>query len=689
MSAAADQILAIDCGTQSLRALVVDPRGEIVAKVRVPYEPYVSPQPGWAEQDPEVWWRALGEASRRVLADPAVRPAALAGVALTTQRASIVVVDAAGDPVRPAIVWLDQRRTGGLRPVGGATGLAFRALGVRETVAAFQADAEVNWIRRYQPEVWARTAGYLFVSGFLTRRLVGRSVDSVGCQVGYVPFDYKRLAWSAPGDWKWTVAPIDPAMLPQLIPPGGRLGEISAAAAEATGIPAGLPLIAAAADQACEVLGAGALDPTVGALSYGTTATINTTQVRYVEAIPLVPPYPAALPGAYNLELTVTRGFWMVEWFKREFGDREVARAAGAGVEPEVLFDDLVRAVPPGSMGLTLQPFWSPGIRIPGPEAKGAIIGWGDVHTRAHLYRAILEGLAYALREGAERTEQRTKVKIRELRVSGGGSQSPAAVQLTADVFGLPTGRPHTYETAGLGAAIVAAVGLGIHPTFEAAVGAMTRVAEVRDPDPATPRALRRALSQRLSADVSGAQADLRCDPPDHRLPADGLRLGGFRLGWARFGGRRRWGGGRRCGRVDRGTRCVRVLDDDRLGAGEEEAELEVALDPLDDVAIDPGQAVLDRTAVGRLHEHQLDMVEEDERAGRPGERASRVEAGHRRHPAGHEVRPADQHDVVPGRVDDDRGVGRRHDHEQIVGRDADPGARDPAIGGDPSSGAR
>ena len=484
----ADHVLAIDCGTQSLRALVVDPAGRIVARARVPYPPYVSPQPGWAEQDPEVWWRALGDACRRVLADPAVRPDGLAGVALTTQRASVVVVDAAGDPLRPAIVWLDQRRTDGLPPVGGLNGLAFRFLGVRETVAAFQADAEVNWIRRHEPDVWARTASFLFVSGFLTRRLVGRQVDSVGAQVGYVPFDCKRLAWSRPGDWKWTVAPVDPAMLPELVPPGGRLGEITPAASAATGIPAGLPLIAAAADKACEVLGVGALEPSIGALSYGTTATFNTTQRRYVEAIPLVPPYPAAVPGAYSLELNVMRGFWMVEWFKREFGDREVARSAGEGVEPEVLFDDLVRAVPPGSMGLTLQPYWSPGVRIPGPEAKGAIIGWGDVHTRAHLYRAILEGLAYALREGAERTERRTKTRITELRVSGGGSQSPAAIQLTADVFGLPTSRPHTFETSGLGAAIVAAVGLGIHPSFEAAVAAMTRVAEVREPDPVAHR---------------------------------------------------------------------------------------------------------------------------------------------------------------------------------------------------------
>jgi sugar (pentulose or hexulose) kinase len=136
-------------------------------------------------------------------------------------------------------------------------------------------------------------------------------------------------------------------------------------------------------------------------------------------------------------------------------------------------------------MGLMLQPFWSPGVRVPGPEAKGAVIGWGDVHTRAHLYRAILEGLAYALREGMERTSKRTNVPVTEVRVSGGGSQSPAAVQLTADVFGLPTSRPHTHETSGLGAAIDAAVGLGLHPSFEAAVAAMTRVAETRDPDPA------------------------------------------------------------------------------------------------------------------------------------------------------------------------------------------------------------
>jgi sugar (pentulose or hexulose) kinase len=213
--------------------------------------------------------------------------------------------------------------------------------------------------------------------------------------------------------------------------------------------------------------------------------------------LPLVPPYPAAMPGAWSLEVQVYRGFWMVEWFKREFGQREVDRAAADGVAPEALFDDLVRQTQPGSMGLMLQPTWSPGVRIPGREAKGAIVGFGDVHTRAHLYRSILEGLAYALREGGERAAARAKEPLRELRVSGGGAQSPAVVQLTADVFGLPTGRPHTHETSGLGAAIDAAVGIGLHRDVEAAAREMTRVAETRDPDPER-HALYEQLYQRV-----------------------------------------------------------------------------------------------------------------------------------------------------------------------------------------------
>jgi len=479
-----DYILAIDNGTQSVRALLFDPRGNLIAKSQVMLDPYFSEQPGWAEQHPHYYWDSTCQACQQLWERLEISKEAIAGVSLTTQRSTLVNVDREGKPLRPAIVWLDQRRTQGLKPVGGLWGLAFKVVGMTETVAYLQAEAEANWLRTHQPGIWDRTYKYLFLSGYLTHRLTGRFVDSVGCQVGYVPFDYKGLGWASPRDWKWQAVPMDPAILPELVPPAGLLGEITPQAAEATGIPAGLPLVAAAADKACEVIGAGCLEPHVGCLSYGTTATVNTTHKKYVEVIPLIPPYPAAVPGCYSLEIQIHRGFWMVSWFKKEFAHRERRIAEELGVEPEELFDDLVTQVPPGSMGLTLLPYWSPGIKVPGPEAKGAIIGFGDVHTRAHLYRAILEGLAYALREGKERTERRSRIPITELRVAGGGSQSDAALQLTADIFGLPTARPHTYEASGLGAAIDAAVGLGVHPDFDTAVREMTRLGRVFEPNP-------------------------------------------------------------------------------------------------------------------------------------------------------------------------------------------------------------
>jgi sugar (pentulose or hexulose) kinase len=479
-----DHILAIDNGTQSVRALLFDPRGNLLARSRVPIEPYFSTQPGYAEQHPEVFWQAVCDACQQLWQMPGVEKDALAGVALTTQRGTVINLDQNGHPLRPAISWLDQRHTDNLKPIGGLWGLAFRLSGMTGTVGYLQSEAEANWIRTQQPEIWSATRKYLLLSGYLTYRLTDRYVDSIGCQVGYVPFDYKRQQWGKPRDWKWQAVPLDKTWLPELIPPAQPLGQISRSAAEATGIPIGLPLIAAAADKACEVIGSGALDPHIGCLSYGSSATINTTQHKYVEAIPLIPPYPAAVPYAYSLEIQIFRGYWMVSWFKSEFGHHEQRLADERGITAEELFDELVQVVPPGSDGLVLQPYWSPGLKMPGPEARGAIIGFGGQHTRAHLYRAILEGLTYALRDGAERTSQRSGTPMTELRVAGGGSQSDQAMQITADVFGLPASRPLLYEASGLGAAIDAAVGLKLHPNFDTAIKEMTRLGDTFEPNP-------------------------------------------------------------------------------------------------------------------------------------------------------------------------------------------------------------
>ena len=483
---APENLLAIDNGTQSVRAILFDPHGNQIAKKQIQIEPYYSKAPGLAEQDPDLFWNALCDACRGLWNEPGVDRNSIAALALTTQRSTVINVDKDGNPLRPAIVWLDQRRTQGLPPVGGLWGLGFKLAGATETVAYLQAEAEANWLRTYEPAIWKNTHKFLLLSGYLTYKLVGEYVDSVGCQVGYLPFDYKRQQWARPSDWKWEAVPVPPDYLPHLVPVASTLGTVSKAASLATGIPEGTRMIAAAADKACEVIGSGCLSPSIGSLSFGTTATINTTHKRYIEVIPLIPPYPAAAPNHYSLEIQIYRGYWMVKWFKQEFGLLEQLLSEERGVQPEALFDELVNSVQPGSNGLVLQPFWSPGLKYPGPEARGAIVGFSDVHTRAHLYRAILEGLAYALREGAERTTKRSGVPITELRVAGGGSQSDAAMQLTADIFNLPAARPHTYEASGLGAAIDAAVGVGIHPDFEIAVKEMTHTGKIFEPNPKT-----------------------------------------------------------------------------------------------------------------------------------------------------------------------------------------------------------
>lgn len=484
MSAA--HLLAIDVGTQSVRAIVFDQQGCLLAKAQRPLEPaYVSPHPGWAEQDAEQYWNAVAGACRELWQQGELRPGSISGLSLTTLRSTVVCADASGKPLRPAIVWLDQRKATQLPPLGPLWRGAFTLAGASRLMRHFQSEAEANWLAQHEPELWRATDRFVFLSGWLLHRLLGEWVDSSGAQVGFVPFDYKHLAWAGPSDFKWRALSVRREQLPRLVAPGARLGGLQPAAAEALGLPAGLPVIAAAADKACEVLGSGALGADVGELSFGTTATINTTQPRYVEVQRLLPAYPAALPGAWNTEIQIYRGFWMVSWFKREFAQGEQARALELGVPVESLFDELVKRVPPGAMGLTLQPYWSPGVTEPGPEAKGAVIGFGDVHTRAHLYRAILEGLAYGLRAGREQIERRLGHPLQRLIAAGGGSQSDMAMQIAADVFGSPIERPEIYETSALGAAICQAVGLGLYSDYAHAVAAMTRSGRTFMPDAA------------------------------------------------------------------------------------------------------------------------------------------------------------------------------------------------------------
>lgn len=475
-------ILAIDNGTQSIRAILFDLKGQILAKAQVPLDGYFSEQPGWVEQHPNYFWDSLGRACNQLWQQPNVDKSSIKAVSVTTLRSTVVNLDKNGEALRPAIVWTDQRKVKRVKPIQGIWKYLFKIARVENTIANFQAACQAAWIAENQPQVWKNTDKFLLMSAYLNYKLTGEFKDSLASTVGYVPFDYKKHQWAKDSDWKWQVAPMKRSMLPELVKPGELIGEISESAELATGIPAGIKVIAAGADKSSEVLGSGCIENNQACLSYGTTATINVTSEKYIEPISFVPPYPSNVTNAYTIEYQIYRGYWMVSWFKQQFGDSEQARAKELGLTAEQLFEQSIVDIPPGCDGLMLQPYWSPGVKIPGPEARGAIIGFHDGHTKAHVYRAILEGIAFGLRDGKESIEKRTKKKISELYVSGGGSQSDIAMQLTADIFNLPAIRPHTYETSALGAAINAAVGIGLFENYPQATKSMCHQGDVFTP---------------------------------------------------------------------------------------------------------------------------------------------------------------------------------------------------------------
>ena len=245
----------------------------------------------------------------------------------------------------------------------------------------------------------------------------------------------------------------------------------------------GLTLYACGSDKSCETLGLGVLEDTMAAISYGTASTVETTRKRYTESETFLPGYPSCIPNYYNMDVQIYRGYWMINWFLKEFGGKQVDDIIISDVSADD-FNKKLKDVPPGSDGLVLQPYWGPGLAR--PLAKGAIIGFSDAITQEHFYRAIIEGIAYALREGLEHFEKKIHHSIKDIRISGGGSQSDEICQITADIMGKSVTRVQTFETSSLGAAISCFLALKEFSSPEEAVKNMVHVTKTFEPDAKT-----------------------------------------------------------------------------------------------------------------------------------------------------------------------------------------------------------
>jgi sugar (pentulose or hexulose) kinase len=479
-------VLTVDCGTQSVRALVFDTAGQLLAKAKIPVDPYEPSYPGWAEQDPQVYWNALCESVKQLYEESPDVFSRIRAIALTTQRDTCVLVDEAGKPLRKAIVWMDQRLLDKPLPMSLPYDLATGLVGMHRTAVMVNRACKAHWIKVHEPNIWKKTYRYLLLSGYLNYRLTGKFIDSIGSQIGHIPFNYKKGEWEGPLGLKRQFFQIEREKLCDLASVGSSLGGLTEEAAAATGLPAGLPVIAAASDKGCETLGVGCLSDSTASISFGSQASVQTMARRYYESEQFMPPFPAAIPGRYNPEIQIYRGFWMISWFKEQFAQKEMAEAARLGVAPEDLLNERLREIPPGCDGLVLQPYWGAGVK--NPEARGAIIGFSDVHTRIHIYRAIIEGIGLALRGGIQQIERKSRTPIERIMISGGGSQSDEILQIAADVFNKPVCRVQTYETSGLGAAIIGYVALGAFSGYEEAVSAMVHPTDRFEPRPENAR---------------------------------------------------------------------------------------------------------------------------------------------------------------------------------------------------------
>lgn len=478
-------ILSIDCGTQSLRAILFNKKGEIEGIEKVPFEPYFSLRPGWAEQEPGVYYGALCAAVQKLRNKDEEKFSRVIAAALASQRDTTVFLDKNLKPLRPCILWLDQREAD-VSPeqyFKAAEIAKYSLVGMLKTSRYVMRHSRTYWVQKNEPENWARTDKAVLLSCYLNYLLTGNLADSYASQIGHLPFNVKTSGWHrGKNNINYRQFGVREDQMPQLIPPGSLLGNVTRKTAQETGMPEGLPVIAAASDKGCETLGNGCLTEDTASLSFGTTATVQTTTPKYAEVLRFIPPYPSAIPGRYNPEYEVFRGYWLIGWFKKEFAAHEVAEAERLGVSAEDLLNRALSSIPPGSAGLMLQPFWTPELKM--EEARGVILGFNDSHTRIHIYRAIIEGINFAIMDGIERMENRTKTKITRAVVSGGGSKSSEICQITADMLGVPVSRVQTNETSGLGAAMIGFTGMKEFADMDAAVGSMAHIKDTFTPNP-------------------------------------------------------------------------------------------------------------------------------------------------------------------------------------------------------------
>ncbi len=465
-------VLGIDVSTTATKAVLVDERGA-VRGIGVSEYDFVSPRPLWSEQEPRLWWDGAQAAIRSVLASAGVRGEDVAAIGLTGQMHGAVLLDAAGDVLRPAILWNDQRTSVECEVIRRAVGPE-RLVEItgNDALTGFTAPKLV-WVRDHEPDVWRQIAHVLLPKDYVRLRLTGDYAVDVADGAGTLLFDLAARTWSQE---VLAALEIDPEWLPPTFEGPAITGPVSGQAADATGLRAGTPVVAGGGDQAANGVGVGAVAAGTMALSLGTSGVVFAPTDRPIfDPFGRVHAFCHAVPGRWHLMSVMLSAAGSLRWFRDTLA-------------PGVEFADLVAAaasVPAGSQGLLFLPYLS-GERSPHPDplARGAFVGLTLAHDRRHLTRAVLEGVAFGLRDGLDLMVAAGMPAPDQIRASGGGTASPLWRQILADVLDAEIATVNTTEGAAYGAGLLAAVGAGWYPDVESAAGALVVATPSARPGP-------------------------------------------------------------------------------------------------------------------------------------------------------------------------------------------------------------
>jgi sugar (pentulose or hexulose) kinase len=470
-------VIGVDSSTTACKAIAWDREGRTVAEGRATY-PLLQPRPNWYEQDAEAWWDGLCAALRALLAR--IDAAQVDALCITHQRESFVSVDDQGRPLRNGILWLDERSRPQVAFLEERIGRERFHQITGKPLTTNPSVTKIAWLMQNEPEVVARTHKFLDAHAFLVHRLTGAFRTSLSSADPMGLVDMRTDAWAAEMIAK---VGLRPDQFPDLASPGEVIGSVSERAAAATGLPAGLPVIAGAGDGQCAGLGANATGGGRASLNLGTAVVSGVVSADYV-ADPAFRTLYAPIAGKYFLETVIQGGAFTVSWFVDRFG-RDLGGPDTA--TPEDVLEAAATDVPPGSLGLVVVPYWNHAMTpYWDPAASGITIGWTGAHGRGHFYRAILEGIAFEQRLLGEGLAAATGQSIGEYVALGGGSRSDLWCQIVADVTGVQVMRAATAEATCLGAGILAARSARWYPDLPTTADAMTGTAGRFEPDPET-----------------------------------------------------------------------------------------------------------------------------------------------------------------------------------------------------------